>query len=277
MRRLLLSAAALALIATGASAMAETASENPVVARVNGQEIHRDELDAAYLQLPEQYRQMPMEMLFEPLLQRVIDGKLLTAQAEKENIDEKPVVQAALDRARETVLRDQLLQQAIDEGTTEEALKAAYEEAKQAPGFVYEEVRARHILLESEDEAKAVITELAGGADFEELAKSRSKDPSAQQNGGDLGYFRKEAMVPEFAEAAFAMAPGTHSEAPTQSQFGWHVIKVEDKRTTEPSFDQTEPQLREQVARQIVTALLEDIRKDATIERFHLDGTPQAN
>jgi peptidyl-prolyl cis-trans isomerase C len=276
MRRLLFSGATLALIAPGVSVVAETAADNPVVARVNGQEVHRDELQAAYQQLPEQYRQMPIEMLYEPLLQRVIDGKLLSAEAEKENLAAQPAVQAAIARAREAVLRDRYLQQAIDEGTTEPALRKAYEEAKQTPGFAVEEVKASHILLESEDQAKAVIVELDQGADFKELAKSRSKDPSAQQNAGDLGYFRREAMVPEFAAAAFAMEPGTYSKTPTQSQFGWHVILVEDKRTTEPTFEQAEPQLREDVARKIVTALLEDVRKDATIERFNLDGSPKA-
>ncbi|NJO38685.1 MAG: hypothetical protein HC871_15110, partial [Rhizobiales bacterium] len=130
---------------------------------------------------------------------------------------------------------------------------------KKSDGFAYEEVRARHILLASEDDAKAVIAELEGGADFSELAKEKSTGPSGPQ-GGDLGYFKKGQMVPEFGDAAFAMDVGSTSAAPVKTQFGFHVIKVEDKRKVEPSFEETEPQIRQEVARAIVTALVEDLR-----------------
>jgi peptidyl-prolyl cis-trans isomerase C len=166
-----------------------------------------------------------------------------------------------------------MLRKKVEEGSTEEALKARYEELKKGDGFSFEEVHARHILLASEEDAKAVITELEGGADFEELAKEKSTGPSAP-NGGDLGYFKKGAMVPEFGEAAFSMDVGSTSAEPVQTQFGFHVIKVEDKRTNEPSFEETEPQIRQEVARDIVTALVEGLRQGATIERFNLDGTP---
>jgi peptidyl-prolyl cis-trans isomerase C len=275
MRRLLLAAASAALLAAGASAMADTASDNPVVAKVNGQEIRKDEITAAYQTLPEQYRQMPMEMLFDPLLQRVIDAKLLSAEAEKENIADEPATKAALERARASVLRDQLLQQAIDKGTTDEALHAAYDEARKSPDFAIEEVHAKHILLADEADALAVIAELDKGANFDELAKAKSKDPSAQQNSGDLGFFKKEAMVPEFSTAAFAMEPGTYSKTPVKSQFGWHVIEVVEKRKNDPTFEEMEPQLREDIARKIVTSMLENARQGATIERFNIDGSPR--
>jgi peptidyl-prolyl cis-trans isomerase C len=275
MRRLLLAAASAALLAAGASAMADIASDNPVVAKVNGQEIRKDEITAAYQTLPEQYRQMPMEMLFDPLLQRVIDAKLLSAEAEKENIADEPATKAALERARASVLRDQLLQQAIDKGTTDEALHAAYDEARKGPDFAIEEVHAKHILLADEADALAVIAELDKGANFDELAKAKSKDPSAQQNSGDLGFFKKEAMVPEFSAAAFAMEPGTYSKTPVKSQFGWHVIEVVEKRKNDPTFEEMEPQLREDIARKIVTSMLENAREGATIERFNIDGSPR--
>jgi len=118
-----------------------------------------------------------------------------------------------------------------------------------------------------------VSEELAGGADFAELAKERSTGPSGP-NGGDLGYFRESQMVPEFAEAAFAMEVGTSSETPVQTQFGWHVILVEDRRSVEPSFEDSEPQLRQDVAREIVTSMVDDLREGAEIERFNLDGSP---
>jgi peptidyl-prolyl cis-trans isomerase C len=275
MRRLVLAATAVALI-LAVPALAQGTGDNPVVAKVNGAEIRRDEVESVYRALPEQYRQMPLEVVFDPLVQRAIDTRLLAGVAERQNLDEDPIVVAALARARDAALRDRLIQKALDEQADEAAVQAAYEEAKAQPGFAHEEVHARHILLDSDADARAVIDELAKGSDFGELAKSRSKDPSAQQNGGDLGYFRREAMVPEFAEAAFAMEKGAVSTAPVQSQFGWHVILVEDKRMKEPSFAEKEAELRDELARKIVTALLEDARKGAEIERFNIDGTPRA-
>jgi peptidyl-prolyl cis-trans isomerase C len=146
---------------------------------------------------------------------------------------------------------------------------------KGQPGFAYEEVHARHILVGSEAEARDIIKQLDAGADFAELAKAKSTDPSAKTNGGDLGYFRRDAMVPEFAEAAFTIKPGTIDQEPVKTQFGWHVIKVEDRRQTVPPFAEKEPELREQVAREIVTALVASARSGAKIERFNLDGTPK--
>lgn len=275
MRRLILAAAAVALLhAVGASA--ETPPDDPVVARVGGEEIHRSEIDAVHRTLPEQYRQMPVEMLFEPLLQRAIDTRLLASAAEKRGLADEPGVQQALERAREGALRDQLIQRALEEGTSEEALRAAYEAAKAAPDFAVEEVHARHILLESEADARAVIAELDGGGDFAELAKSRSRDPSAAQNSGDLGFFRREMMVPEFSAAAFTIAPGSYGKDPVQSQFGWHVILVEEKRTTTPTFEDKKDELQDQLARQILERLVADAREGVTIERFNYDGSPVA-
>lgn len=273
MRRLCLAATALAAVTLAAPAGAQT--EDPVVAVVNGTQIKRSDLEAAQQSLPDQYRQMPLDMLYDPLLDRVIDSQLLLAEAKEQNIAENPEVQAEIERARDNVLRDSLVQQAIDEGSTKERLDAAYNAMRTQPGFAFEETHARHILLASEEEARAVIEELKGGADFAAVAKAKSTDPSAQSNAGDLGFFRREAMVPEFAEAAFTIEPGTIGPEPVKSQFGWHVIKVEERRQTVPTFEEKEPELREQVAREIVNTLVADIRGGAQIERFNADGTPK--
>lgn len=249
---------------------------DPVLAVVNGSKIRKSDVEAAYASLPAQYRQMPVEVIFEPLLERVIDSRLLLVEAEKQNLAGDPEVQAQIERARNDVLRDSFVEQAIEKGSTDERLQAAYNAMKSQPGFAYEEVHARHVLLESEEEAKQVIEQLKGGADFAELAKTKSKDPSAQSNAGDLGYFRREAMVPEFADAAFSIEPGMVGSEPIKSQFGWHVIKVEDRRQAVPSFEEKEPELREQVAREIVTALLSNVREGAKIERFNPDGSPKS-
>jgi peptidyl-prolyl cis-trans isomerase C len=275
MRRLLLIATAVALI-QAAPAFAQSGAENPVVAKVNGAEIHRADVEAAYQSLPDEYRQMPLDALFDPLLQRVIDTRLLADLAAKQGLPEQPEVQAALERAREGALRDQVIMRALEKGTNEAALRAAYDEAKKAPDFTVEEVHARHILLDNEADARAVIAELGNGGDFTALAKAKSKDPSAAQNSGDLGFFRREAMVPEFSAAAFAMEPGTWSKEPVKSQFGWHVILVEEKRSSEPTFEEREDALKEELSRQIVTALLEDARQGADVQRFNIDGSPAA-
>jgi peptidyl-prolyl cis-trans isomerase C len=273
MRRLVLATTALAALTLVVPARADTA--DPVVAVVNGAEIHKSDLDAAYQSLPEQYRQMPLEAIYDPLLERVIDSRLLLAEAEKRDIAKDPKVQAEIAQARDNVVRDNLVEQAIDKGATPERVRAAYDAMKSQPGFAFEEVHARHILVADEAEAKEIIKQLQGGADFAALAKEKSTDPSAQNNAGDLGYFRREMMVPEFAEVAFTLEPGTISKEPVKTQFGWHVILVEDRRQTVPTFEEKEPELREQTSREIVNALLADVRKGATIELFTIDGAPK--
>lgn len=273
MRALVLATTAMAVLAIALPSRAQTT--DPVVAVVNGKQIKKSDVEAVYATLPEQYRQMPLEQIFDPLVEQVVTSQLLLAKAEQEKVADNPEVEAQLERARENVLRDAVVKAAIDKGVTEEKLKAAYEAMKSQPGFAFEETRAAHILVADEATALDVIKQLQGGADFATLAKEKSTDPSAKTNGGDLGYFRREAMVPEFAEAAFSIPPGTIGDKPVKSQFGWHVIKVEDRRQSIPTFEEKEAELRDQLSREIVNALLADVRKGATIEVFAIDGTPK--
>jgi peptidyl-prolyl cis-trans isomerase C len=274
MRRFALATTALAVLVLAGPVRAETT--DPVLAVVNGAQIRKSDVEAAYQQLPEQYRQMPLEQIFEPLLDRVIDSRLLLAEAEKQDLAKDPKVQEDIKRARDNVLRDSLVQRAIDQASTPEKVRAAYEAMKSQPGFAYEEVHAEHILLGSEEEARAVLKQLEGGADFATVAKEKSTDPSAKSNGGDLGYFRREAMVPEFADAAFTIPPGMVGKDPVKTQFGWHVIKVDDRRQTVPALEEKEPEIKEQLAREVVDGLLANVRQSAKIERFNLDGSPKA-
>jgi peptidyl-prolyl cis-trans isomerase C len=269
----LLAALAILLLSTPAWAQQPSTDEDAVVAVVDGVAVHRSELEEVARGLPEQFRQMPLQALYGILLDRVIDFRLLANEAERLDVADDPAVETALARARADVLRDALVQQRIREETTQDKLRERYEGLKQSEDFAKDEVHARHILTESEEEARAVIVELQGGADFAALAAERSVGPSAE-GGGDLGFFRREQMVPEFAEAAFALEPGEITTEPVQTQFGWHVIMVLDRRTAEPTFAESEPQLRQELAREIVTALVADLREDAEIERFNLDGTP---
>ena len=269
----LVAALGILLLSTPVWAQQPSADEDAVVAIVDGVAVHRSELEDVARGLPEQFRQMPLQALYGILLDRVIDFRLLANEAERLEVADDPAVEAALARARADVLRDALVQQRIREETTTDKLRERYEGLKQSEDFAKEEVHARHILTESEEEAKAVIEELQGGADFAALAAERSVGPSAQ-GGGDLGFFRREQMVPEFAEAAFALQPGEITTEPVQTQFGWHVIDVVERRNVEPTYDETAPQLRQELAREIVTALVEDLRGDAEIERFNMDGSP---
>jgi peptidyl-prolyl cis-trans isomerase C len=274
MRALVLATTALAVLAYGVPSRAQTT--DPVVAIVNGNQIKKSDVEAAYQSLPEQYRQMPLEQIFDPLLDQVVSSELLLAEANKQNLAEDPEIKAQLDRAHDGVLRDGVIKKAIDQGVTDAKVQAAYEAMKTQPGFAFEETRAAHILVAEEAEALALIKELQGGADFAKLAQEKSTDPSAKTNSGDLGYFRREAMVPEFAEAAFTIPVGTIGETPVKSQFGWHVIKVEDRRQSVPTLEEKAPEIREQLSREIVTALLADVRDGATIEIFNIDGSPKA-
>jgi len=253
------------------------AADDPVVAVVEGEQVRRSELEAVQAQLPEQYRQLPLALIYEPLLARVIDRRLLAREAERRKLDARPEVQEALARARREILGDHLLEVTIGEALTPERLQQAYAVARAQPGFAVEEVRARHILLKTEAEAKEVIAALAGGADFAELAKKRSIDPSAQQNDGDLGFFRRDTMVEPFAEAAFALEPGQTTREPVQTRFGWHVIRVEERRSAAPSFEEKEPELKEQVARETINALVAELRAKAKVQRFAIDGSPKPN
>ena len=260
-------------LSSSAHAQQPAPAEDPVVAIVDGKELHRSDVEAVARALPEQYRQVPLPQIYGMLLDRAIDFRLLANAAQEQDLAEDPAVQAALDKARADVLRDAYIRQQIEEGMTEDRLRARYDQLKEAEGFTQEEVRARHILVGSEKEAKEVIAELEGGAEFTALAEDRSIGPSAPQ-GGDLGFFRREQMVPEFAEAAFALEAGEYTQEPVQTQFGWHVIEVLERRMGTPSFEETEPRLRQELAREIVTALVADLRDDADIERFNLDGSP---
>lgn len=272
MTRLLPLGLALGLLA-GVPALAQ--DDDPVVAVVDGTEFRLSELQESYLELPEQFRQMPLETIYEPLLDRLIDGHLLLQAAEAADVAADPEVAAAIERARADVLRQTLIERAVTEATDDAALAAAYAELQAEPDFAIEQVTARHILVETEEEAQAIIAELDGGADFASLAREHSTDPGSA-NGGELGTFRRGAMVPPFENAAFALEPGSYSAEPVATQFGFHVILVEAKEAIEPSFAEVEGQLRADLTREAIEGLLEDVRAGAEVQRFQMDGSEAA-
>lgn len=261
-----------ALIAVPALAAAQSAQgeaeskSNPVVAVVNGEEIRHDEVMAQAEQLPAQYRQR-IDTIFPQLIDRMVDMQLAAQAAEDAGMADSEEVKARMAELRQQVMRDVYLQQKVDAYITEERLRAKYEAYVEKEGG-QDEVKASHILVENEDKAKELIAKLDGGADFATLAKEHSTGPSASK-GGDLGFFAKGQMVPAFEKAAFALDTGTYTAEPVKSDFGWHVIKVMDRRTKQPkSFEEMKPKLRQQLQREAVQETLAGLREGAEIETF---------
>lgn len=245
--------------------------DDTVIAKVNGQPVYVSELILLYEDLPPQYQQIPLQDIYDQLVARLIDRKLLTAEAfgEKQLEDTETLRRAQY--AVEDVVLTAFVSKKVNALLTEETLRAAYARLE-AELSGKEEVEARHILVRSREEAEALIKQLADGADFAELAKKNSVGPSAQ-SGGSLGFFQRGQMVPAFEEAAFALSPGKVSREPVESKFGWHVIKVEQKRPVQaPSFEQALPELRSAANNDIVADLVEGLRDSATIETFPPEG-----
>lgn len=241
------------------------AQEDAVVAKVGDMEIRQSELDLAIENLDPQLQQLPDEQKRVAALSGAIDVKLLAQGAVDEGINETADFKKRMDYIQDRELHNSYFRKHVVEGVTPDEVKARYDkEVAELPK--QEEVNARHILVKTEDEAKAVIAELDGGKDFAELAKEKSED-SNKSDGGDLGWFTKGRMVPEFEEAAFALEKGAYTKTPVQSQFGFHVIKLEDRRDVKPpALEQVEPQVRQLVMRDKYLALIEKAKAEQTVE-----------
>jgi peptidyl-prolyl cis-trans isomerase C len=265
--------ARLASAATGCLAMFLLASlpvraedANPVLAKVNGSEIRQSDVALAEEELGPSLAQMDPASKKENVLAFLIDMKIVAKAAEAKKIEDRDDFKARLAFTRNRLLMDSLLSVEGKAATTDEAMKKVYDDAsKQIAGE--QEVHARHILVETEDEAKAIEDELKKGADFAELAKKKSKDPGAS-DGGDLGFFTKDQMVPEFSNVAFSLEPGKISD-PVKSQFGWHIIKVEEKRNRKaPDFEQVKAQIETYVTRKAQADYVAKLRETAKVERM---------
>ncbi|MBP0491489.1 peptidylprolyl isomerase [Pararoseomonas indoligenes] len=289
MRRLLLLSVALPTLLSAGLALAQapaaspaptaaaaaTPPGNPVVARVDGQEIRLSDVREAAQELPDELKNAPPAMLFPLILDQLVAQKALVAKARAEGLQNDPEVQRRVARATDQELQQALLRREVAPALTEEALRARYNrESANRQGV--EEVHARHILVPTEAAANAALAEVRKpGADFAEVARRLSTGPGSQQ-GGDLGFFKKSDMIPEFAEAAFALQPGQITDKPVQTSFGWHVIKVEERRTAPAaSFEDSQEALRQAAFEEAVNAAVERVRSAAQVERFNLDGSPQ--
>lgn len=229
------------------AAEAPVATPETVVATVGGEAITEADLAFATEDLQQQLGQVPPEERRPYLLTLLIDMKVMAKAAREQQLDQTDLFKRRLQYLEERELRRAYFSDVVAAGVTPELVKTAYDAF--VAGFQpQEEVRARHILVATKEDAEAIEAELAAGKPFEQLATEKSTDPSAAQNGGDLGFFSRGMMVKPFEDAAFALTePGQVSE-PIESQFGWHIIKLEERRqSTPPSFEEVEPQLQQQV------------------------------
>jgi peptidyl-prolyl cis-trans isomerase C len=242
---------------------------DPVVAKVNGVEVRESDLVMAEEDVGQnpQLQALTGDARRDYLVSYMADVILAAKAAEGKKVGDQKEFKSRLAFIRNKLLMETLLQQEGKAALTPAATKKVYEEAVKSMGNE-QEVRARHILVPSEDEAKAVLAEVKKGTDFAELAKQKSKDPGAAAEGGDLGYFAKEQMVPEFAETAFKMDKGQVSD-PVKTQFGWHIIKVEDKRSKPvPEFDKVKDQVETYVVRKAQADYIHKLQEGAKIERL---------
>jgi peptidyl-prolyl cis-trans isomerase C len=243
-----------------------SSAADPVVARVNGVDIRQSDLALAEEDLGADMQSVSPEARREHLISYLADIIMVNQAAEKKKLADNPEFKRRLAFLRNKLLMGYELQEEAKAAINDEALQQTYNDAVKSIGG-QEEVRARHILVDSEDEAKTLLDQIKGGADFATIAKEKSKDPGAAE-GGDLGYFTKDQMVPEFAELAFKMYPGQLSN-PVKTQFGWHIIKVEDKRTKQPpEFEKVKDQIEAYLARKSQSEFISKLRQSAKIERF---------
>jgi peptidyl-prolyl cis-trans isomerase C len=250
------------------AAPAAPAQRDPaaVIATISGQPVTEADLALALASVDQQYAQLPPEQRRAAAFMAIMEIKLLAARAEAEGLDKDPEFQRRMDFLRDRALHSEVIEKDVNEKITEAEVRAAYDkQISETPPV--NEVKASHILVATKEEAEAIIKQLDEGADFAKLANEHTTDPSGKTTGGDLGYFGPGQMVPEFEQAAFALDVGGYTKEPVQSQFGWHVIRVDDKREKQPpAFDAVKDQIRNVVLRDKYFALVDQLRKDGNVE-----------
>ncbi|PLP59807.1 peptidylprolyl isomerase [Mesorhizobium loti] len=239
---------------------------NAVIATVDGKPITEADLTLAEGELSRQFAQLPAEQRRAAALSAAIEIKVLSAKAIADGLDKDPEFQRRVAFLQQRALHGELVEKEVVGKITEAEIRARYDKeiAAQPP---VNEVHARHILVKTKEEADAIVKKLDAGEDFQKLANENTKDPSGKTNGGDLGFFGPGQMVPEFEKAATALEVGKYTKEPVQTQFGWHIIKLEDKRQQQPpAFDQVKDQAKSAVIRDKYFEAVKEARKAAKVE-----------
>lgn len=249
---------------------------NPVVAKVNDTDISRIDVFQFIQTMGANTQQLPIEQLFPLALDQLISSQVINAKADAVNLDNDPLVKQQLEAAKAQIVRGVFVQREVEKGITDERLKLAYDQyVTNFPEIP--EVKTRHILVKEEAEAKDVLAKLAEGADFAELAKEVSID-ATKENGGELGYMSKQdQVIPEYLEAVFAMEPGEVSKEAVKSQFGYHIIEVQDARNRPaPPFEsqQVKDFLSAQLRNAVLNEIVNEWREDAGVSIFDINGDP---
>jgi peptidyl-prolyl cis-trans isomerase C len=249
----------------------DTPTADTVVATVDGKEITLGHMILTRQALPQQYAQLPAEILFKGILDQLVQQSALAAAYEGGTPNR---VKLALENEERALIAAEEVGKVLETGVTEEAIEQAYKDTYDS-AEEETEYKASHILVETEEEAKAIVADLEGGADFAATAQEKSTGPSGP-NGGSLGWFGKGMMVPEFEEAVVALEVGAIS-APVQTQFGWHVIKLEETRIKEaPALDAVRDELRSQVEQAVVKAHIDALVENANVDTSASEGLDPA-
>jgi peptidyl-prolyl cis-trans isomerase C len=258
--------------AAGPKAEAAKPPADPLIAIVEGRLIYLSELGRAAQALPDTLRGLPLDTLYPVLLDRIIDHEALVMMARRGGLESRPDVQQEIQASTDRILEGAWLSQDATPKVTEDAIRARYNR-QFANRPASEEVRASHILVATEAEARKVLDDLRNGADFQTVARAVSKDPDAAK-GGDLGFFRREQVWPGFADVAFSLQPGQVAPDPVKNEFGWHIIKVEEKRlVATPGYAEVHDQLRQDLLAAAVRQSVGQARAQLKIRRFNVDGS----
>ncbi len=256
------------------AAAAEPVAADPekVLARVGDVTITEADVAQANEDFGDELQQIPQDRRRGVLIDVLVDMELLAKAAREKGLDKTAEFERRMDMLRTRALRNLYVESEIVGSVTDAEIKAEYD-AEVAKYASQEEAHARHILVETEEEARAVIASLESGGDFAAIAKEKSKDPGSGANGGDLGFFRKGQMVPEFEAAVFSLEPGGITKEPVQSQFGWHVIKLEEKRqSAPPPLEDVKEQVKSALLRQKFETTMSELRANTSVE---IAGEPQ--
>ena len=251
----------------------EDAKNNPVLAIINGENVKRQEVIDLVNIMPAQMRQVPMEQLFPMALEQLISNKIIDKRAAKAGLGNNKEIRDQLKLTKTQLIRAKFLEKSVNDRINDELLMAEYKKYVSSFPSV-DEVKVAHILVDSEKTAKSLIKKLGKGEDFAELAKGNSKDGSAAK-GGELGFFTETEVVPEFAKAAFAMKVGEYSQKPVKTDFGYHIIRVDEKRVRPPAeFAKVKPFMEKELQRSILDKMIKEWRAGVEIERFDINGNP---
>lgn len=247
----------------------------PSAVTVDGNTFSLNLVGTIIQQLPQDMLRQPPETYYDTVIDDIIDTHLAADAARKDGLADNPALDEIATRAADRVIAQAWIQQEVAERLTEEMIQQSYDDFV-ADSESRTEVRARHILVDDKETAESVITRLENGEDFAELAKEVSTGPSGP-NGGELGYFRRGAMVPAFELVAFATGSGEFTKTPVQTQFGWHVIKVEDRRIAPaPPLEEIRDQLVSTLSIKLISLIISDLRDKAEIDRLSFEEAKAA-